>query len=145
MEHVFIPFAALYGYTGVISLVCLLDRNEFANLFVKQRVGSSHFHLPIWGRNLNIVNMFIWAYVRQPRAVNPRYYSFERRFEIAHSLIWITNCRKGTSPKNSQYEFSLSWNSSVTEEFTIWVFAILVFFCNRRIHNMSFRHLGILQ
>jgi hypothetical protein len=28
--------------------------------------------------------------------------------------IWITNCKKGTSPKNSQYEFSPSWYSSAT-------------------------------
>jgi hypothetical protein len=27
------------------------------------------------------------------------------------------NCRKGTSPKNPQYEFSPSWYSSVTEEY----------------------------
>jgi hypothetical protein len=31
------------------------------------------------------------------------------------SLIWVANCRKGTSPKNSKYEFSPSWCSSVTE------------------------------
>jgi hypothetical protein len=35
-------------------------------------------------------------------------------------LIWIANCRKGTGPKNSQYEFSPSWSSSVS-------------FCKRRI------------
>jgi hypothetical protein len=31
--------------------------------------------------------------------------------------IWIANCRKGTSPKNLQYEFSPSWYSSVTDLF----------------------------
>jgi hypothetical protein len=33
---------------------------------------------------------------------------------------WITNCRKGTSPKNSQYEFSPSWYSSVIEAIQLW-------------------------
>jgi hypothetical protein len=29
-----------------------------------------------------------------------------------NGYIWIANCRKGTSPKNLQYEFSPSWYSS---------------------------------
>jgi hypothetical protein len=33
-----------------------------------------------------------------------------------HGLILIANCRKRTSPENSQCEFSLSWYSSATEE-----------------------------
>jgi hypothetical protein len=32
-------------------------------------------------------------------------------------IIWIANCRKGTSPKNSQYGFLPSWYSSVSEEY----------------------------
>jgi hypothetical protein len=31
---------------------------------------------------------------------------------ISFDAVWIANCRKGTSPKNSQYEFSPSWYSS---------------------------------
>jgi hypothetical protein len=37
-------------------------------------------------------------------------------FKIIFIPKWIANCRKGTSPKKSQYEFSPSWYSSVTEE-----------------------------
>jgi hypothetical protein len=39
----------------------------------------------------------------------------ELRYVLFH--MWIAYCRKGTSPKNSQYEFSPSWYSSVTEEY----------------------------